>query len=104
MATPSQNTSQIISLPKGGGALKGIGETFSPDLFTGTGNFSVPIVVPPPRKSFQTQLNLVLLHWQYQPPPLIRTQIGFFAKASQEFGPMNFGGDLSAPTGPWVTG
>jgi len=29
------------SLPKGGGAIQGIGETFQPNLFSGTGNFSV---------------------------------------------------------------
>ncbi|HEX7902458.1 MAG TPA: SpvB/TcaC N-terminal domain-containing protein [Chitinophagaceae bacterium] len=32
-----------INLPKGGGSLRGIGDTFSPDLFTGTSNFSIPI-------------------------------------------------------------
>lgn len=31
---------QFISLAQGGGALHGIGETFSPDLQTGTGNFT----------------------------------------------------------------
>ena len=36
--------SQVISLPKGGGALRGIGEKFAPDLHTGTGNFTVPVV------------------------------------------------------------
>jgi RHS repeat-associated protein len=50
---------QLISLPKGGGALQGIGETFSPDLHTGTGNFSIPIAVPPGRNGFQPQLSLV---------------------------------------------
>ncbi len=50
---------EIISLPKGGGALSGMGEKFSPDLFTGTGNFSVPIALPPGRSNFQPQLNLV---------------------------------------------
>jgi RHS repeat-associated protein len=50
---------QIISLPKGGGALKGIGEKFSPDLYTGTGNFTVPIALPPGRNGFQPQPNLV---------------------------------------------
>ena len=40
----SGNAGQAISLPKGGGALQGIGETFSPDLHTGTGNFGVPII------------------------------------------------------------
>src|SRR5215213_5335321 len=48
-----------ISAPKGGGALQGIGEKFSPDLHTGTGNFTVPIALPPGRNGFQPQLNLV---------------------------------------------
>jgi hypothetical protein len=48
-----------MSLPKGGGALHGLGEKFSPDLHTGTGNFSVPIALPPGRNGFQPQLNLV---------------------------------------------
>jgi RHS repeat-associated protein len=50
---------QAIALPKGGGALQGMGETFSPDLQTGTGNFSVPIALPPGRNGFQPQLSLV---------------------------------------------
>jgi RHS repeat-associated protein len=49
---------QAISLPKGGGSLQGIGETFSADLQTGTGNFSVPIAIPPGRNGFQPQLSL----------------------------------------------
>ena len=48
----------VISLPKGGGAISGLGEKFSPDLFTGTGNFSVPIAVPPGRRGLQPQLAL----------------------------------------------
>ncbi len=52
-------TSQVISAPKGGGTQQGIGETFSPDLFTGTGNFSVPIAIPPSRNGFQPDLKLV---------------------------------------------
>ncbi|PKH01306.1 toxin [Psychromonas sp. MB-3u-54] len=31
------------SLPKGGGAISGIGETFQPDAFTGTASLSIPI-------------------------------------------------------------
>jgi hypothetical protein len=38
--------------------VQGIGEKFSPDLHTGTGNFTVPIAVPPGRNGFQPQLNL----------------------------------------------
>jgi RHS repeat-associated protein len=59
MANKSGNSGQAISLPKGGGALQGMGEKFSPDLFTGTGNFTVPIALPPGRNGFQPQLNLV---------------------------------------------
>src|ERR671925_1865171 len=55
----SDTSEQIISMPKGGGALQGIGEKFSPDLFAGTGNFTVPIALPPGRNGFQPQLNLV---------------------------------------------
>jgi RHS repeat-associated protein len=50
---------QIITLPKGGGALQGLGETFSPDLFTGTGNLGVPIAIPTGRNGFHPELRLV---------------------------------------------
>src|SRR5215217_8857432 len=58
MANKSGVADQVISLPKGGGAIKGIGEKFQPDLHTGTGNFSVPIAVPPGRNGFQPELVL----------------------------------------------
>lgn len=48
----------VINNPKGGGAQSGLGEKFSPDLFTGTGNFSVPIAVPPGRNGIQPELTL----------------------------------------------
>jgi hypothetical protein len=57
---------QVISLPKGGGALQGIGETFSPDLHTGTGNFTLPVALPPGRNGFRPELNLV-----YSPAPAL---------------------------------
>ncbi len=59
MGEASSAPGQVISLPKGGGALQGLGEKFSPDLFTGTGNFTVPITLPAGRNSFQPHLNLV---------------------------------------------
>ena len=59
MSNKSGASEQIISLPSGGGAMQGIGEKFSPDLHTGTGNFTVPIALPPGRNGFQPQLNLV---------------------------------------------
>ena len=59
MGNKANGSSQIVSVPKGGGAQKGIGEKFSPDLFTGTGNFTVPIALPPGRNGFHPELNLV---------------------------------------------
>ena len=59
MSNKSGTSSQVISLPKGGGALQGIGGTFSPDVHTGTGNLTVPIALPPGCNGFQPQLNLV---------------------------------------------
>lgn len=58
MGDKSNNSQPAISLPKGGGAIKGIGETFQPNLFTGTGNFSVPIFTSPGRAGFGPQLTL----------------------------------------------
>jgi RHS repeat-associated protein len=49
---------QIISLPQGGGALRGMGEKFAPDLQTGTGNFTVPIAVPAGRRGLEPKLDL----------------------------------------------
>jgi RHS repeat-associated protein len=59
MGDQASSPGQIIALPKGGGAQRGLGEKFTPDLPTGTGNITVPIAVPPGRNSFQPQLNLV---------------------------------------------
>lgn len=49
MKTPSKITATQISLPKGGGAIRGIGETFQPDEFTGTAGLSIPIPATPSR-------------------------------------------------------
>ena len=47
-----------ISLPKGGRAIRGIGEKFAPDLVTGTGSMTVPISTSPSRSGFGPQLSL----------------------------------------------
>src|SRR5947207_5028119 len=54
----SGTASQVIGHPTGGGAIKGLGETFSPDLHTGTGNLSVPIALPPGRAGLKPELTL----------------------------------------------
>ena len=59
MSNKSGASDQIISLPSGGGAQSGMGEKFSPDLFTGTGNFTIPIELPSGRNDFQPEVNLV---------------------------------------------
>ena len=53
-----QKAADLISLPQGGGALAGIGETFRPDAHTGTGNFRVPLPLPPGRGGLQPVLAL----------------------------------------------
>jgi Salmonella virulence plasmid 65kDa B protein len=47
-----------IALPKGGGALHGIGEKFAANPVTGTGSLTVPIAVSPGRARFSPQLAL----------------------------------------------
>ena len=47
-----------VSVPKGGGAIRGIGEKFAANPVTGTGSFSVPIAVSPGRGGFAPELSL----------------------------------------------
>src|SRR5512136_2904866 len=47
-----------ISLPRGGGAIRGIGEKFAANPVTGTGSMSVPIATSPGRSGFGPQLSL----------------------------------------------
>jgi hypothetical protein len=47
-----------VSLPKGGGAIKGMGEKFAANPVTGTGSMSVPIATSPGRSGFGPQLSL----------------------------------------------
>ncbi|MCH2110158.1 MAG: FG-GAP-like repeat-containing protein, partial [Polyangiaceae bacterium] len=44
---PGGVTAQTLSLPTGPASLKGLGESFSPNMATGTGSYSVPISLPP---------------------------------------------------------
>ena len=56
-----QSTSKIetvqLELPKGGGAVQGIGETFQPNAFSGTGSYTIPFPLTPAR-GFEPQLAL----------------------------------------------
>jgi len=47
-----------ISLPKGGGAIRGIDEKFAANPVTGTGSLTIPIATSPGRSGFGPQLSL----------------------------------------------
>jgi hypothetical protein len=47
-----------ISLPKGGGGIRGFGEKLAANLVTGTGTLTVPIYMSPSRSGFGPQLSL----------------------------------------------
>ncbi len=47
-----------VSLPKGGGAIKGIGEKFAANTVTGTGSLSIPLPLSPGRSGFTPALAL----------------------------------------------
>ncbi|WP_461644097.1 SpvB/TcaC N-terminal domain-containing protein [Labilibaculum euxinus] len=48
----------LINLPKGGGAVKGIGEKFETNPVTGTFSMSAPLAISPGRNGFTPQLGL----------------------------------------------
>ena len=51
-------SSPAISVPKGGGAIRGIGEKLSANPVTGTASMSVPLAISPGRSGFGPQLSL----------------------------------------------
>ncbi|MEQ1794742.1 MAG: SpvB/TcaC N-terminal domain-containing protein [Nitrospira sp.] len=57
-ANSFQITPPSVSLPKGGGAVRGIGEKFAANPVTGTGSMSVSIATSPGRSGFGPQLSL----------------------------------------------
>src|SRR5690348_13197930 len=61
-AEPDAGKNQIsapsLTLPKGGGAIRGIGEKFAANPVTGTGSMTVPIATSPGRSGFGPQLSL----------------------------------------------
>ncbi|MFZ0420269.1 MAG: SpvB/TcaC N-terminal domain-containing protein, partial [Candidatus Sulfotelmatobacter sp.] len=62
-ASGSQSESSLfaapkISLPSGGGAIRGIGEKFQTNAATGTGKLTVPLALSPGRSGFGPELSL----------------------------------------------
>lgn len=76
------NPLSSINLPKGGGAIRSIGEKFSVNSATGTGSTSVSIQTSPGRSGFGPQLSLTYdsgsgngqfgFGWQLSPPSIAR--------------------------------
>ncbi len=72
----------VLSLPKGGGAIRGIGEKFGANPVTGTGSMAVPIATSAGRSGFGPQLSLTYdsgagngphgLGWQLSTPAITR--------------------------------
>ena len=58
MGNKSEAAQNAISLPKGGRARKGIGDTSQANLFSGTCNYSVPLATSPGRNGFGPSLSL----------------------------------------------
>jgi hypothetical protein len=57
-ASGFQGTPPALSLPKGGGAIRGMGEKFAANPVTGTASMTVPIFTSPGRSGFGPQLAL----------------------------------------------
>lgn len=49
---------ELLSLPSGGGAVEGLGETFTADPFTGTGRYAIPLALPAGRAGLEPDLEL----------------------------------------------
>lgn len=58
MADKSGVSESVLTLPKGGGSLKGIGETFVANPQMGTGKMTVPIELPQGRGALRPSLDL----------------------------------------------
>ena len=78
-AIPSAVQAPKVTLPKGGGAIRGIGEKFDANPVTGTGTLTVPIAVSPGRSGFGPELS-----------------VAYNSGAGN--GPFGFGWDLSLPS------
>lgn len=49
---------RVISLPSGPGSIEGLGESFEPQLNSGTSSYRIPLRVPPGRAGFAPELRL----------------------------------------------
>jgi hypothetical protein len=57
-STQQRVSAPASTLPKGGGAIRGIGEKFAANPVTGTASMSIPVFISPGRSGFGPQLAL----------------------------------------------
>src|SRR5215510_13672870 len=59
-ATPDKSgvKPSVISLPSGAGSIEGLGESFEPQLNTGSSGYGIAIAVPPGRAGLQPKVHL----------------------------------------------
>ena len=50
---------QVLHLPTGPGSIQGLGESFEPQLNSGTAHYQVPLVLPPGRSGFTPALAII---------------------------------------------
>src|SRR5262245_46104303 len=50
---------EILTLPESGGAITPLGERFEPDIYTGTGQFRIPLWFPKGVRGFAPVVNLI---------------------------------------------
>src|SRR5215468_8232896 len=55
---PAQGPLPSLSLPKAGGAIRGMGEKFAVNPATGAGSLTVPVATSPGRSGFGPELSL----------------------------------------------
>src|SRR5262245_63209473 len=77
-----KNRQPSISLPRGGGSIRGIGEKFAANPVTGAGSLTVPVYTSPGRSGFGPQLSLSYdsgagngpfgFGWRLSPPSITR--------------------------------
>ena len=83
-----QISAPSISLPKGGGAIRGMGEKFAANPVTGTGSMTVPIATSPGRSGFGPQLYFVVFRlWHIRCPQKIANCLD--VQITEEDGAMN---------------
>src|SRR5712671_4795540 len=84
-----------ISLPSGPGSIEGLGESFEPQLNTGSSSYGVAIAIPPGRAGLQPSIRLAYnsglgnsmagLGWTFEMPVIKRqTDKGFPAYSSKD--------------------